>query len=148
MYDEMMVSPMRKELVDLGFIELKSAEQVDQVFQGPAKSGTTLLVVNSVCGCAAGGARPGVALALRHRVKPTHLVTVFAGQDTEATTKARGYITGHPPSSPAMALFRDGRLVFMMERHHIEGHSPEQIAAALTAAFDQFPSEKAGSPAS
>lgn len=138
MYDESLVSPMRKELVELGFLELRTSEEVDRTFQGRGKTGTMLLVVNSVCGCAAGGARPGVALALRHPVKPSTLVTVFAGQDTEATARARGYITGYPPSSPAMALFRDGRIVHMMERHQIEGRSPEQIAAALTAAFEKF----------
>lgn len=137
MYDEMMVAPMRQELTQVGFQELRTPEEVDQLLSPDHAKGTTLVVVNSVCGCAAGGARPGAALALRHPVKPSRLTTVFAGQDKEATAKVRSYITGYPPSSPSMALFKDGRVVFMLERREIEGHTPQQIAAKLTAAFDQ-----------
>jgi putative YphP/YqiW family bacilliredoxin len=134
-YDPMLVQPMREELTKLGVEELLSATDVDAAM---ARPGTTMVVVNSVCGCAAGGARPGVAKALLHEKKPDHIVTVFAGQDLEATERARSYFTGMPPSSPAVALMRDGQLVGFMPRHHIEGRSPEMIAASLTSAFDEI----------
>ncbi|MBU3678191.1 MAG: BrxA/BrxB family bacilliredoxin [Candidatus Kapabacteria bacterium] len=134
-YDPMLVQPMREELTTLGVEELLSPVDVDTAM---ARPGTTMVVVNSVCGCAAGGARPGVALALKHAKKPDHVVTVFAGQDLEATERARSYFTGMPPSSPAVALLRDGQLVGFMPRHHIEGRSPEMIAASLTSAFDEI----------
>jgi putative YphP/YqiW family bacilliredoxin len=131
----MLVAPMRQELTQLGVEELPTAEAVDAAM---ARPGVTMVVVNSVCGCAAGGARPGVKLALQHTIKPDHVVTVFAGQDVHATERARSYFTGQPPTSPSIAILRDGELVAMMPRHHIEGRSPEQIANALTTAFDQF----------
>ncbi len=134
-YDPMLVQPMREELTKLGVEELLTATDVDAALSRP---GTTMVVVNSVCGCAAGGARPGVAKALQHEKKPDHVVTVFAGQDLEATERARSYFTGMPPSSPAVALMRDGQLVGFMPRHHIEGRSPEMIAASLTSAFDEI----------
>ncbi|MFN4908898.1 MAG: BrxA/BrxB family bacilliredoxin [Bacteroidota bacterium] len=133
-YDPMLVQPMREELTTLGVQELLTASDVDAAM---ARPGTTMVVVNSVCGCAAGGARPGVALALKHERKPDHVVSVFAGQDLEATERARSYFTGMPPSSPAVALLRDGQLIGFMPRHHIEGRSPEMIAASLTSAFDE-----------
>lgn len=134
-YDPMLVQPMREELTRLGVSELRSAADVDVALQKP---GTTLVVVNSVCGCAAGGARPGVALALKHQTLPDSVVTVFAGQDIEATERARSYFTGIAPSSPSLAILRDGELVAFMPRHHIEGRTPEMIAAALTSAFDEY----------
>lgn len=133
-YDPMLVQPMREELTSLGIEELLTAADVDAAMSRP---GTTMVVVNSVCGCAAGGARPGVALALKHTKRPDHIVTVFAGQDLEATERVRSYFTGMPPSSPAVALMRDGQLVGFMPRHHIEGRSPDMIAASLTSAFDE-----------
>jgi len=126
---------MREELTSLGFEELRTAQSVDQAVTRP---GTTMVVVNSVCGCAAGKARPGVAMALSHDVKPDHLTTVFAGADVEATDRARGYFTGYPPSSPSVALLRDGQLVYIMERRQIEGQSADAIARQLMAAFDQY----------
>jgi putative YphP/YqiW family bacilliredoxin len=135
MYPEFFVAPMREELTNLGFEELRTSEAVDEAV---ARKGTVMLVVNSVCGCAAGKARPGVAMALRHDVKPDHVTTVFAGADIEATDRARGYFTGYPPSSPSVALLRDGQLVYMMERRQIEGQSADAIARQLMAAFDQF----------
>lgn len=134
-YNPLMVKPMREDLTRLGFEELMTPEDVDRVVA--EQDGTLLMVVNSVCGCAAGKARPGVALALRHDVKPGRLVTVFAGMEIEATERARSYFTGYPPSSPQIALFRGGRLVHMLERRDIEGREAEQIAADLTAAFDE-----------
>ena len=136
MYDEMMVAPMRQELTRFGFEETRTPEQVDGILG--EKKGTVLLVVNSVCGCAAGNARPAVAMALEHDVKPDRMVTVFAGNDREATARAREYLVGYRPSSPAIALFRDGELVKMIERWQIEGRQPYDLAAELTAAFDQF----------
>jgi bacilliredoxin len=136
MYPEEMVQPMRDELTRIGFQEMRTPAEVDSVL-GNAR-GTTLVVVNSICGCAAGKARPGVALALRHRARPEVLTTVFAGQDTEATERARGYFRDYPPSSPSIALLRDGKAVFMLERHEIEGRGPEEIAGQLTSAFDRF----------
>ncbi len=136
MYPEEMVQPMREELTRMGFKEMRTPEEVDSVL-GKAQ-GTTLVVVNSICGCAAGKARPGVALALQHPVRPQSLTTVFAGQDIEATERARGYFSEYPPSSPSVALLQDGKAVFMLERHQIEGRMPEEISKHLTAAFDQF----------
>jgi putative YphP/YqiW family bacilliredoxin len=136
MYDERFVTPMRQELTRLGVEEMRTAIEVDAKLKDTP--GTTLVVVNSVCGCAARNARPAVASALRHAVKPDHLTTVFAGQDIEATTKARSYFTGYPPSSPQIGLLKDGQVVFMLERWQIEGRSAEEIANDLVGAFDQF----------
>ena len=137
MYPEQIVSPMRAELVDAGFNELRSAADVDTALNNT--EGSVLVVVNSVCGCAAGAARPGVKLAIeKASKKPNSLTTVFAGNDAEATAQARKYFAPYPPSSPAMALFKDGKLVHFIERHHIEGRSPEMIADNLLIAFDQF----------
>ncbi len=133
-YPEYFVAPMREELTRLGVEELRSAESVDEAMK---RQGTMLVVVNSVCGCAAGKARPGVAMALGHDVRPDHLTTVFAGADIEATERARSYFTGYPPSSPSIALLRDGQLVYMMERRQIEGQPADAIARQLMAAFDQ-----------
>ena len=135
MYPEFMIAPMREELTRFGVRELRTAADVDEAL---AKTpGTTMVVVNSVCGCAAGRARPGIALSLQHAVKPDHLTTVFAGADIEATERARGYFTGYPPSSPSIALLRDGKLIYMMERHQIENQEADSIARELTAAFDK-----------
>lgn len=136
MYPEFFIAPMREELTRLGVKELRTAQDVDDAVGG--QSGTLMLVVNSVCGCAAGRARPGVTLALRHETRPDALATVFAGADVEATQRAREYFTGYPPSSPAIAILRDGKLVYMMERHQIENREADVIAADLTAAFDRF----------
>jgi len=136
MYDERFVTPMRQELTRLGVEELRTSADVDARLKDT--HGTTLVVVNSVCGCAARNARPAIATALRHSVKPDHLTTVFAGQDVEATTKARAYFTGYPPSSPSIGLLKDGEVVFMLERWQIEGRSADAIAADLTDAFDRF----------
>ncbi len=130
-----MVQPMRDELTRLGIQELRTPEEVEQNL--PEAKGTALVVVNSVCGCAAGQARPGVAAALDHDVVPDHLFTVFAGQDKEATAKAREYFAPYPPSSPSIALMKDGELVHFIERHQIENRSAQEIAADLTAAFDR-----------
>jgi putative YphP/YqiW family bacilliredoxin len=127
---------MREELVRLGFQELRTPAEVDQVLEHPRDP--TLVVVNSVCGCAARNARPAAALALQHAPRPRRLVTVFAGQDVDATERARSYFTGYPPSSPQMALFRDGELVFMLERKQIEGRPAQEIAADLIGAFDRY----------
>ena len=135
MYPEFMIAPMREELTKLGVRELRTTEDVDQAIT--RTKGTTMVVVNSVCGCAAGKARPGVALALQHSVKPDQVTTVFAGADTEATDRARGYFTGYPPSSPSIALLKDGKLIYLMERHQIENQEAGAIAEQLTAAFDE-----------
>ncbi len=135
-YPEYICTPMRLDLTSAGFKELKTAEEVDQTI--PNQKGTLLLVMNSVCGCAAGAARPGVKLALNDGKKPEMLTTVFAGQDLEATSQARKYTLPYPPSSPAIALFKDGKLVHFLERHHIEGRSAEMIAENLKMAFDEF----------
>jgi putative YphP/YqiW family bacilliredoxin len=134
-YPEPMVAPMRAELTRLGVQELRTAAEVAEAL-GNAK-GTALVVVNSVCGCAARNARPAVSSALQHAVKPEHLFTVFAGQDVEATKAARGFFTGYPPSSPSITLLKDGRLVTMLERHQIEGRSVDEISDDLTRAFDK-----------
>lgn len=131
-YPEPFVAPMREELTRLGFEELRAPEGVDAAVTRP---GTTLLVVNSVCGCAAGKARPGIAMSLQSPARPQHLATVFAGADVESTAQARRHMAPYPPSSPAVALFKDGALVFMMERREIETRSAEAIAAHLEAAY-------------
>lgn len=137
MYMEDMVKPMREELTRLGVKELRTPEEVVENFD-QAKDGTALVVVNSVCGCAAGQCRPGVALALKHEVTPDYWFTVFAGQDKEATAKAREYFEPYPPSSPSIALMKNGELVHFIERHNIEDRSAEEIASELTALFDQY----------
>jgi bacilliredoxin len=140
-YPEFMIRPMREDLTRLGFEETKTPEQVDEVIKN--SKGTVMMVVNSVCGCAAGKARPGIALALEHEVKPDRVATVFAGADIEATERARSYFTGYQPSSPSIALLKDGELVYILERYQIEGKGPEQIAQELTAAFDEHCSSNA-----
>ena len=134
-YPEMMVVPMREDLARVGFKELRTAEDVDQVL-GTEKR-TTMVAVNSVCGCAAGAMRPAVVLSLSNDNIPEVLTTVFAGQDLEATDRAREYFTGYPASSPSIALLKDGELVYMMERHEIEGRHHFEIAESLKAAYDQ-----------
>jgi putative YphP/YqiW family bacilliredoxin len=134
MYPEPMIAPMRGELTSIGFTELRSAAEVDAALR---TAGTNLLVVNSMCGCAARNARPGVARALQAAVKPDKLTTVFAGQDPDATRQARSYIPGYGPSSPSIALLKDGELVYMMERWQIEGRDANAIAADLIAAFEE-----------
>jgi len=137
MYPEELVRPMRAELSNIGFDELKTAEDVENHLK--EKKGTTLLVINSVCGCAAGTARPGVAMALHNsEKKPVNLATVFAGVDQEATTKAREFTLPYPPSSPSIALFKDGELVHFVERHHIEGRPAEIIGEHLTGVFEEY----------
>ena len=133
-YSEHFIAPMREELTVLGFEELRTPEAVDAAV---ARPGTTLLVVNSVCGCAAGKARPGIAKALAHTVTPAHLATVFAGGDVEATAQARAHLAPYPPSSPSVALLKDGKVAFMLERRDIEGRPAEQIAQLLADAFQQ-----------
>lgn len=136
MYDPRLVQPMREELTRIGFEELRTPEAVDAALA--AETAPTLVVVNSVCGCAARYARPAVTIALQHAKRPTRLVTVFAGQDAAATARAREYFTGYPPSSPQMGLLKDGDLVYMLERRNIEGRPAADIAADLVAAFDRF----------
>lgn len=135
MYPPELVKPMREDLTAVGFEELHTAEAVEQAL---AKNGTTLVVVNSVCGCAAANARPGARMSLQNAKTPNHLVTVFAGVDCEATDKARAHMVPFPPSSPSMALFKDGELVHMLERHHIEGRPAEVIAENLRDAYNSF----------
>lgn len=135
-YMKDMIQPMRDDLTRLGIQELRTPEEVVEQFD--AAKGTMLVVVNSVCGCAAGQCRPGVGRALQHEKLPDHLFTVFAGQDKEATAKAREYFAPYPPSSPSIALLKDGELVHMIERHQIENRSADEIAADLTEAFDRF----------
>lgn len=135
MYPEIMCVPMREELTRLGIQELRTAEEVDKAVQS---AGTTMVVVNSICGCAAGRMRPAVRLALQNAVRPDHAYSVFAGQETEATERARGYFTGYPPSSPSIAILRDGQLVYMLPRRDIESREAPAIAADLRAAFDRF----------
>ncbi len=134
-YPEMLLKPMREELTRLGVQELKTPVEVDSTLR---ESGTTLVVVNSVCGCAARNARPAVAMALRHDTLPDRATTVFAGQDVEATARARGYFHGYPPSSPSFALLKDGEVVYFMERHRIEGRDADQIADDLIDAFERY----------
>ncbi|REC43752.1 putative bacilliredoxin, YphP/YqiW family [Chryseobacterium rhizoplanae] len=135
MYPTDLVMPMKAELTDKGFQDLTTPAQVEDALK---QSGTTLLVINSVCGCAAGAARPGVVYSLTGDKKPDHLTTVFAGFDTEAVTEARKHLAPFPPSSPCVALFKDGELVHMLERHHIEGNPAGAIAANLQAAYDEY----------
>ena len=135
MYPEELVIPMKEELTENGFKDLTTPEQVVEAL---GQKGTTLLVINSVCGCSAGAARPGVLYSLTGDKKPDHLVTAFAGFDTEAVAEARKHIAPFPPSSPSIALFKDGELVHMIERHHIEGHPAGAIAANLQAAYEEF----------
>jgi putative YphP/YqiW family bacilliredoxin len=135
MYPEIMLIPMREELTRLGVEELRTAADVDRVLLGYA--GATMVIVNSICGCAAGRMRPAVRLALQHPTIPGNVVSVFAGQDKEATERARSYFTGYPPSSPSIAILRNGKLVYMMERRQIESREASAIAADLQAAFDQ-----------
>ncbi|HKY44074.1 MAG TPA: BrxA/BrxB family bacilliredoxin [Pyrinomonadaceae bacterium] len=134
-YSEILIRPMREDLTRLGVEELKTAEAVDDTIKN--SKGTLMVVVNSVCGCAAGKARPGVALALQNEVKPDKVATVFAGADIEATERARSYFTGYGPSSPSIALLKDGQLVYMLERYQIEGRDAQQIAGELTQAFEK-----------
>ncbi|MEX2528133.1 MAG: BrxA/BrxB family bacilliredoxin [Gemmatimonadota bacterium] len=134
-YPEMMVRPMREDLARIGFQELKSAQEVEAILGGEKRA--TLVVVNSVCGCAAGSMRPAVAMSLEGDTRPELLTTVFAGQDLDATAEARKYFTGYPPSSPAVGLLKDGELVYFMERHQIEGRTPQQIAGDLKAAYQE-----------
>ena len=136
MYDPRLVQPMRDELTRIGFEELRTPEQVDAAL-GTTKD-TTLVLVNSVCGCAARNARPAAAIAIQQAQRPHKLLTVFAGQDADATNRARSYFTGYPPSSPQMGLFKDGKLVFMLERKNIEGRPAQDIAADLKAAFEKY----------
>ena len=135
-YPESFIGPMRQELTRLGVQELRSARDVDEVLA--RKGSTVMIVVNSMCGCAAGKARPGIALALQHANTPDVVATVFAGGDIEATERARTYFTGYPPSSPSVAILRDGQLLYMMERRQIENQGADAIARDLTAAFDRF----------
>jgi putative YphP/YqiW family bacilliredoxin len=136
MYPEQLVNPMKAEMTQVGFEELTSADAVEKALS--VTSGTVLVFVNSVCGCAAGAARPGVKLSLENSKKPEKLTTVFAGFDTEAVASARNFMLPYPPSSPSIALFKDGKLVHFIERHHIEGRSPQMIADNLKMAFDHF----------
>ncbi|HEY6805025.1 MAG TPA: BrxA/BrxB family bacilliredoxin [Pyrinomonadaceae bacterium] len=135
-YPEIMIRPMREDLTRLGVEELRTAADVDSTVTN--SKGTLMVVVNSICGCAAGRARPGVALALQHEVKPDKVATVFAGADIEATERARSYFTGYNPSSPSIAILKDGQLVYMLERYQIEGRDATQIAGELTKAFDEY----------
>ncbi len=134
-YPEIMIKPMREDLTRLGFEELRTAADVDATI--PVSKGTLMVVVNSICGCAAGKARPGIALALENDAKPEKMATVFAGADIEATERARSYFTGYGPSSPSIALMKDGQLVYMLERFQIEGCDATQIAGELKRAFDE-----------
>ena len=136
MYPEIMVVPMREELTRLGIEELHTPEEVDQALK--SRPGTTMVVVNSICGCAAGRMRPAVRQAMQHSAKPDRSYSVFAGQEKEATERARSYFTGYPPSSPSIAILREGQLVYMMPRRDIESREAPAIAADLKAAFDQF----------
>lgn len=135
MYPPELVKPMKAELTDVGFSELLTPEAVDEAVK---QSGTTLVVINSVCGCAASNARPGAIQALENKVKPDHLYTSFAGVDTDAVEKARAHMVPFPPSSPSMAIFKDGELVHMLERHHIEGRPADMVAENLKQAFDDY----------
>ena len=134
-YPEELIKPMREDLTRLGVRETRTPEEVDEAIRA---EGTTMVVVNSVCGCAAGRARPGIAMALGHSVKPDDIITVFAGADLEATERAREHFKGYPPSSPSIALMQNGEVVYMLERHQIEGREAPEIATALTEAFDRL----------
>jgi bacilliredoxin len=133
MYPELMLIPMREELTKAGVQELRTAAEVDRAVSAP---GITMIVVNSVCGCAAGRMRPAVRMAMRHGNRPDHIYSVFAGQDREATERARSFFAGYPPSSPSIGILRDGKLVYMMQRHQIETREAQAIAVELTSAFD------------
>ena len=135
-YPEIMIRPMREDLTRLGVEEMRTADAVDDTIKN--SQGTLMVVVNSICGCAAGKARPGVALALQNEKKPDKIATVFAGADVEATERARSYFTGYGPSSPSIALLKDGQLVYMLERYQIEGRDASQIAGELTQAFEKY----------
>jgi putative YphP/YqiW family bacilliredoxin len=135
-YSELMIHPMREELTRIGVEELRTPDDVDKTLSD--SEGTVMVVVNSICGCAAGKARPGIAQALQHSIRPDKVATVFAGADIEATERARSYFTGYEPSSPSIALLKDGKLVWMMERRQIEGKDAWQVANELTQAFDQY----------
>lgn len=135
MYPELMLIPMREELTKAGVLEARSSAEVDEAL---AKPGTTMLIVNSICGCAAGKMRPGVRLALQHTTKPDQTITVFAGQDRDATERARSYFQGHPPTSPAIALLRDGQLIYLLQRSAIETSTAPAIAQELARAFDTY----------
>ena len=134
-YSELMIRPMREELTRIGVEELRTPEDVQKTIEN--STGTVMVVVNSICGCAAGKARPGIARALQHSVRPDKVGTVFAGADIEATEKARSYFTGYEPTSPSIAILKDGQLVYMMERRQIEGRDASQVAGELIQAFDQ-----------
>jgi putative YphP/YqiW family bacilliredoxin len=136
MYPEIMVIPMREELTRLGIEELRTAEEVDQALKN--RPGTTMVIVNSICGCAAGRMRPAVRIAMQNSIRPDHACSVFAGQEKEATDRARSYFTGYPPSSPSIGILRDGQLVYLMPRSDIERREAPAIAADLKAAFDQL----------
>ncbi len=136
-YDPRMTAPMREELTRVGFEELRTSDDVDRSVASP--DGPVLLVVNSICGCAAGIARPGILMSLSHPKAPRRLATVFAGQDMEATARARSYFAGHPPSSPQVAILAGGELQFLLQRQEIEGRSAGEIAARLTAAYESLP---------
>jgi putative YphP/YqiW family bacilliredoxin len=136
MYPDIMVVPMREELTRLGVLELRTPEEVDRAIT--SQPGTTMVVINSICGCAAGRMRPAVRMALQHSARPQHLFSVFAGQDLAATERARGYFTGYPPSSPSIAFLRDGKLVHMLQRSDIEHRDAQDIASELKQAFDKF----------
>lgn len=135
MYPEDIIAPMRADLTDVGILETRSADQVEENVKA---EGTTLVVINSVCGCAAANARPAVKMATQHSKTPDRMITAFAGNDVDAVNTARAMMAPFPPSSPSIALFKDGKLVHMIERHHIEGRQADMIAANLTAAFDEF----------
>jgi len=135
-YPEIMIRPMREDLTRLGVEEMRTVDAVDDTIKN--SQGTLMVVVNSICGCAAGKARPGVALALQNEKKPDKVATVFAGADIEATERARSYFTGYGPSSPSIALLKDGQLVYMLERYQIEGRDAHQIAGELTQAFEKY----------
>jgi putative YphP/YqiW family bacilliredoxin len=135
MYPEMMVAPMRQELTSAGISEARTAADVENAI---AQKGTVMVVVNSICGCAAGRMRPAVRAAIQHSIRPERMITVFAGQDRDATEAARRHFTGYPPSSPSIGILRDGELVYMMQRSEIETNGPEQIAAALRNAFEKY----------
>ena len=136
MYPEEIVMPMREDLTSAGFKELRTSEEVDKLFS--EKQGTALVVINSVCGCAAGNARPGVKLAVQNGKKPEKLYTVFAGVDMDATARARDYMHPFPPSSPSIALFKDGKLVHFLERHHLEGSTAQMVADNLKGVFEEY----------